>query len=180
MKKLYSTIMLLAMMVTALSFTACGDDEEEENGSSSSTDFIEVTVNGKTYRENIFGVYTQFQLGDEDMVFTGLVEDLFYEEGFSLFLGLTHSEKKDKLLSCSPGSYGVSKKIGFDDEPDNLCLYPQFEMHRDIYHLVRGSHQVTSIRKTKKGVQVCGNFSITMSCDDEKVTLKGKYGMTVL
>ncbi len=30
MKKLYSSIMLLAMMVTALGLTACGDDEEED------------------------------------------------------------------------------------------------------------------------------------------------------
>ena len=40
MKKLYSTIMLLAMMVTALSLTACGgDDEEDDGGSSSSSAF---------------------------------------------------------------------------------------------------------------------------------------------
>ena len=33
MKKLYSTIMLLAMMVAALGFTACGDDDEDDGGS---------------------------------------------------------------------------------------------------------------------------------------------------
>jgi len=36
MKKLYSTIMLLAMMVTALSLTACGDDDDETGGDGSS------------------------------------------------------------------------------------------------------------------------------------------------
>ena len=30
MKKLYSTIMMLAMMVAAMSFTACGDDNEDD------------------------------------------------------------------------------------------------------------------------------------------------------
>ena len=30
MKKLYSTIMMLAMMVAALSLTACGDDDDDE------------------------------------------------------------------------------------------------------------------------------------------------------
>lgn len=30
MKKIYSTIMMLAMMVTALSFTACGSDDDED------------------------------------------------------------------------------------------------------------------------------------------------------
>ena len=31
MSKLYSTIMMLAMMVAALSFTACGDDDDDED-----------------------------------------------------------------------------------------------------------------------------------------------------
>ena len=35
MKKLYSTIMMLAMMVAALGLTACGDDEEDIIGDSS-------------------------------------------------------------------------------------------------------------------------------------------------
>ena len=37
MKKLYSTIMLLAMMVAALSLTACGGDDDEDGGGSIST-----------------------------------------------------------------------------------------------------------------------------------------------
>ena len=32
MKKLYSTIMMLALMVAALSFTACGGGDDEESG----------------------------------------------------------------------------------------------------------------------------------------------------
>ena len=31
MKKLYSTIMMLAMMVAALSLTACGSDDDDDN-----------------------------------------------------------------------------------------------------------------------------------------------------
>jgi hypothetical protein len=33
MKKLYSTIMMFAMMVAALSFTACGGDDDDNEGS---------------------------------------------------------------------------------------------------------------------------------------------------
>ena len=40
MKKLYSTIMMLAMMVAALSLTACGGDDEEIGGGDSSTFLI--------------------------------------------------------------------------------------------------------------------------------------------
>lgn len=36
MKQIYSTLMMLALMVAALSFTACGGDDDEEGGESSS------------------------------------------------------------------------------------------------------------------------------------------------
>lgn len=37
MKKLYSTMMMLAMMVAALGFTACGGDDDVDNGKVDST-----------------------------------------------------------------------------------------------------------------------------------------------
>ena len=40
MKKLYSTILLLAMMVAALGFTACGDDDEEDDSGSGYSSFL--------------------------------------------------------------------------------------------------------------------------------------------
>ena len=39
MKKLYSTIMMLAMMVAALSLTACGGDDDENGGSNLKQDY---------------------------------------------------------------------------------------------------------------------------------------------
>ena len=53
MKKLYSTIMMLAMMVAALSFTACGDDDDDDGGSSTTGDYLRVTLDGKTYSDKI-------------------------------------------------------------------------------------------------------------------------------
>lgn len=181
MKKLYSTIMLLAMMVAALSLTACGDDEEEiENGLYGSDDFIEVTIDGKTYHKKMFGIYSQVEIGKNDMVLTGTTEDVFDEDGFGFFMALTHSEKKNKLLSSPLGDYSVGDYLWFDDEPENLCFYPQYEKNRHDYELSGGSHQVTSIKQNKNGVQVCGKFKITMYDDDESVVISGKYGMTVL
>jgi hypothetical protein len=50
MKKLYSTIMLLAMMVAALSLTACGgDDEEGDGGITLKQDYDILQVNGVDY-----------------------------------------------------------------------------------------------------------------------------------
>ena len=53
MKKLYSTIMLLAMMVAALSLSACGGDDEDDDfgvgGSSSSSTLKMVSSKGEEY-----------------------------------------------------------------------------------------------------------------------------------
>lgn len=55
MKKLYSTIMMLAIMVAALSFTACGGDDDDDNGgsggggSNSASSLTVVKSNGEKY-----------------------------------------------------------------------------------------------------------------------------------
>ena len=49
MKKLYSTIMTLAMMVAALSLTACGGDDEENGGINLKQDYDILQVNGVDY-----------------------------------------------------------------------------------------------------------------------------------
>ena len=49
MKKLYSTIMMLAMMVAALSLTACGGDDDENGGSNLKQDYDILQVNGVDY-----------------------------------------------------------------------------------------------------------------------------------
>lgn len=46
MKKLYSTIVLLAMMVAALGLTACGDDDE---GNRFNQDYDVLQINGANY-----------------------------------------------------------------------------------------------------------------------------------
>ena len=48
MKKLYSTIMLLAIMATALGFTACGNDDEEDE-INLKQDYDILQVNGVDY-----------------------------------------------------------------------------------------------------------------------------------
>ena len=51
MKQIYSTLMMLAMMVAALSFTACGgDDDEDEDESKNSRDYLTlIKSNGEKY-----------------------------------------------------------------------------------------------------------------------------------
>ena len=47
MKKLYSTIVILAMIGAALSLTACGGDDDEIGGGGNSSDDEEYVCSGK-------------------------------------------------------------------------------------------------------------------------------------
>ena len=167
------------MVLVSVAFIACGGDDDN-GGSNSSGDFIEVTIDGKTYHKEMYGIYGQATLGKNGMVLTGTMEDLFDDEGFRFFMGLTHSEKKENLLSSPLGNYRVVDDLRVYNEPDNLSLYPQYDENKHNYKLGNGSHQVTSIKQTKNGVQVCGTFNITMYYHDDSVLIKGKYAMTVL
>lgn len=63
MKKLYSTIMMLAMMVAALGLTACGgDDEEDDAGGASSSSLVGTWdfVRNIYYLEGQEPIYTYF------------------------------------------------------------------------------------------------------------------------
>ena len=174
--------MLLAMMVAALGLTACGDDDDDEiiNGISSSGDFIELTIDGKTYHKELLGIYSELEVGENDMVITGTTENVFDDEGFNFFMALAHTEDKQKLLSSPIGTYSVSNKVGYYDDAEYFCIFPDYERNRNYYNLRNGSHQVTSIKQTKNGIQVCGAFKITMYYDNESVSISGKYGITVL
>ena len=119
-------------------------------------------------------------IGKDDLVLTGTTEDVFYDEGFSFFLGLIHSENKSKLLSSTPGNYSVKDNTIYNDTPENLCLFTIFEKNRNEYDLKSGSHRVTSVRQTDKGIQVSGTFTVTKTYDDDTVTITGKYALTVL
>ena len=185
MKKLYSTIMLLAMMVAALSFTACGsDDGGNGNGGSGSGfytgDFIELTIDGKTYKKNLIGIYTEIELssfGYEGLTLTSTTEDVFCDEGFRFFMGLSHYSSSSKLLSSSTGSYNVHTKSNNDSS--NLCLFVQFQKNSIDYDAESGTHKVTSIKQVSNGVQVSGTFNITLKRNSNTKMIEGKYTMTL-
>ena len=46
MKQLYSTIMMLAMMVAALSLTACGGDDDSDDGVNNSSTTFTIAIDG--------------------------------------------------------------------------------------------------------------------------------------
>lgn len=180
MLKRYFT-MLVSVLLSTLTFTACGDDDE----GTGSSDFIEITLDGKTYTKSVWGIYAQFSI-DDDLCVTYSTEDIFYDYGFEFFYGLTHYEKESKLLECAPGTYGVLKNY-IEDNGENLDLTASLEYNEDdsYYEPESGTHKVTSIKKVEYNdayaVQVEGTFSLNMVEQDtgETKNIKGKYRMTV-
>lgn len=181
MKKFYYIFTILTIISSAMMICACNGDNVEdviENGNGS--DYLELTIDGKTYHKKLLGIYTEIEVGENDMVITGTTEDVFDDEGFNFFLTIAHSEKKEKLLKMSPGSYKVSEYLDYEEDPEPFTLYPDFEKNRNIYSLVNGNHDVKSIKQTKNGVQIVGTFNLNMAYEGKSVQLKGKYGITVL
>ena len=69
MKKVYSTVMVLAMMVAALSFTACGgDDDEVDNGKVDSTIVGEWECTNLDFDKNLSGLYVESRINIGDRV----------------------------------------------------------------------------------------------------------------
>ena len=68
MKKLYSTIMMLAMMVAALSFTACGGDDDVDNGGGDVSIVGEWECTNMVYDNNLSGLYVESRINIGDRV----------------------------------------------------------------------------------------------------------------
>ena len=68
MKKLYSTVMMLAMIVAALSLTACGGDEDVDNGKVDSTIVGEWECTYLDFDKNLSGLYVESRINIGDRV----------------------------------------------------------------------------------------------------------------
>ena len=185
MKKLYSTIMMLAMMVAALSFTACGDDDDDDGGSSTTGDYLRVTLDGKTYSDKILNWdYAQIDpVGRDDnnkpLTYTYDMCDHFDKEGFSFMFGVVHFSRKDDLLACSPGTYSCSKDILSDDFYKNFTFSASLDIDYDEYDWVSGTHKIKTIKEVNGKVQLEGSFTSVFELNGNSKTVTGDYRITI-
>ena len=137
MKKLYSAIMLLAMMVAALCFTACGDDDDEDggNGNFDDSEYFQVTINGETYNDDSFGgaLMANFEPkeknGTKVYAYGGLSDGfhLSYQDDvqFAVMAGYT-TRDMEVVYPKSTGSYEVVSDRGqywFDEYSDRVGMF---------------------------------------------------------
>ena len=191
MKKLYSSIMLLAMMVAALSFTACGGDDEEDEiggngGGISSTNYLEVTIDGTKYTQQYGLPFVAITLPsdvDKSLWLSSSVEEEF---GGNLNFGIAIYHKRDinALLSSSTGTYNVigNKNSVWQQASDihNLTLQLGYRNGNGNCEVIDGTHKVTAIKKKDNdAVSISGTFTASLKDNKSTYEVSGKYQVTV-
>ena len=99
------------MLALCIGFVSCSKDSD---GGSSGSYFIEVTINGKTYKNNVLGFFGI----DKDPV----MDNLFQKETADYFcdIYLVYHKYKSDFATASTGTYQITvKKMG-----KLLAVYP--------------------------------------------------------
>lgn len=174
--KQFMMLSIITLMSTWF-FTSCSSDDNDDAGG----DFIEISFNGKTYRKNVYGIYAQFPIG-ENLSVTYATEDVFEDEGFGFFYGITLPEREEDIMDLSTGSYGVTEDYTYGSDKNVLDFSADLEFYDsdEYYYTSRGSHKVTSIRNVDGMIQIEGTFDIVMEENNsyEEMKVKGKYRIT--
>lgn len=81
MKKVYSTVMMLAMIVTALGMMSCSkeDDDKIDDGDYDDTEYCEIVINGEEYKPDFYGgilanLASREKNGKEVLAYGGLTD----------------------------------------------------------------------------------------------------------
>ena len=155
--------------------TSCSKDED-----GGGRDFIEVTFDGKTYKEDVYGIYALTLVGD-DLATCYSTEDVFSGKGFGFFYGMLMPEEEGDLLDSSTGTYrAVDGFYGMDQRAFDFTCDLELYGKDEFYYVESGTHKVTSIRKVGGDVQIEGTFDLVMEDNygDIKKNVKGKYRIT--
>lgn len=177
-------------LCVAISLSSC---EKEDNNNSNNEGnnpegaFIEVTINEKTYRDEIndflFGNLLE-EWGKESLLHTFF--SLFRDYGFEISICFTCYNDLEKLLDCPLGEYPYSCVYDSENESDNLSFHIEsYETPDGYITKSKGSHKVTRISKEKfvqnffgetyeyEKIAIEGTFNVIMG--DNEVNIKGKY-----
>ena len=156
----------------------------DEEGGGSADSYIQVKIDGKTYKEAIpewcyaqidpFGSDSQGNKLTHTYDMAAHFEDT---EGFLFMFGITHYRKKDNLLASSPGSYPFAKSTADDEIYNNLAFSCLYELDGDEYDAVSGTHQVKSIKSVGSDVCVEGSFTAKFKYHGDTKDIQGNYSI---
>lgn len=193
MKKFIYFLFVMMCVAAPFALVSCSDDDDEGGGTSAgSSDYLEVTLDGKTYMEDIpaWGyVYLDGTETDSEgnrVSIVNVVIDSFGDQyGFSFLPSIAYYSMKDKLMTAEPGAYLHKNRFGniWDGEYycENFTMVSDVEIGTSYYELVSGTHQIRSVRSVGNEVQIEGTFDGVYKCDksQSQCEVQGKYRMTL-
>lgn len=192
MKRVYNLLIAILFSAVCFAFAGCSDSGEDDVPNiSTNEDYIEVTINGKTYHHSVRGLYGVTLSGIDGVLCYSSMEDVFEEDGFNIFYTLNCYEDLKRLLESPTGNYDIVTTTEDFSSADNLSFYLNYEDGSDFYEIKSGSHKVTSIKAAKvvdiwgtsPAVQVEGSFDLIMTAEyytgDRQCKVKGRYRMSI-
>ena len=158
MKKLYSTIMMLAMMVAALSFTACSSDDDEDGGDNGSM----LVLDGYKMRHS---------LNTETNTYDATITQRYNNMHFSFNYSKDNTMKLYELDLRIPALHDVSNlEVGdtFDFSDIEVETYRNImsvELYESTFKSLGGSITITNVT----------NKEVTAKINDFKFSLDTEY-----
>jgi hypothetical protein len=186
MKKLSSILMLAMMCVAAVCFTSCGGDDEEGGNGGNTSNYLEVTIDGKKYTQQFVLPFVTTTIPsdvDNSLRLSASIEEEF-NGNLDFGIAIYHKSDINELLSSSTGTYNVigNKKSIWGQASDvhNLTLQIGYRNGNGNCDVVDGTHKVISIRKAdNSSVTINGSFSALLEDNMTSYEVSGKYQVTV-
>jgi hypothetical protein len=192
MKKVINFWSLAMVVAMCVSVSSCSrDNDENSNGNSGGSEFIELTINEKTYTNNPiimggagFGSCKGRQLFAEDA-----------GGEYYCLIELNYSRYNSDFQNSTPGTYRIISfefdysRLEHKYKATNLDLLVDFSIYGTgkTFELISGVHNVTEIKfintdsNSKSKYSVSGNFSCEHrnSQTGKTYTTTGRYKTTV-
>lgn len=177
-------LLMVLLCISSVFLAGCSNDDDEENDAIGNTDYIEVTVNGKTYRESVPNfLYATIGTDTEGLDLSYSTVDCFSKKGFSCFYGLVHATHFNDLAKAKPGTYNVTDEISNNVELFDFSIFYEKGDNGEHYDAVSGTNHVTSVtpQQENDAVIIEGYFDAKMEEMDsyESFRMKGKYRITI-
>ena len=163
MKKLYSTIMMLAMMIAALSLTACGGGDEDDDfggGSNSPSGNKTLIIDGNSYYCG--SLCTLEQTNGSGMYFT--IDKVYQTKGKELKVHISPS----KVSQLSVGQVFSYNNMSIR----NYRGLTQMELNTYSWDAVSGDITIKSIGETQITIQI-NSLVVKHEITDVEHTISG-------
>ena len=178
--------MLAMMCMAAVCFSSCGGDDEEGGNGGNTSNYLEVTIDGKKYTQQFVLPFVTTTIPsdvDNSLRLSASIEEEF-NGNLDFGIAIYHKSDINELLSSSTGTYNVigNKKSIWGQASDvhNLTLQIGYRNGNGNCDVVDGTHKVISIRKAdNSSVTINGSFSALLEDNMTSYEVSGKYQVTV-